>query len=60
MGKSVASIELAIEEGALYLFRLGVDGEPLGDTWHSSLEEAMRQATNEFSVNPGDWMQVED
>ncbi|MGE6757035.1 hypothetical protein ACQKGO_03390 [Corallococcus interemptor] len=60
MGKPVASIEIATEEGALYLFRLGVNGEPLGDTWHPSIEEAMRQAGFEFSVSPDDWMRVED
>ncbi|NNB87769.1 hypothetical protein HPC50_12230 [Corallococcus exiguus] len=48
MGETVASLEIAIEEGALYLFRQGVNGEPLGDTWHQSIEEAMRQAKFEF------------
>lgn len=60
MGKPVASIEIATEEGALYLFRQGVNGEPLGDTWHQSIEEAMRQAKSEFSVGPEDWTRSDD
>ncbi|NOK21117.1 hypothetical protein [Corallococcus carmarthensis] len=60
MGKPVASIEIASEDGAFYLFRLGTDEQPLGDTWHPSLEEAMRQAKFEFSVGPDAWAKVED
>ncbi|NNC14698.1 hypothetical protein HRD49_02480 [Corallococcus exiguus] len=60
MGKPVASIEIAIEEGALYLFRQGVNGEPLGDTWHQNLEEAISQAKFEFSVDAADWEHIED
>ncbi|RYD46319.1 MAG: hypothetical protein EOP83_29845 [Verrucomicrobiaceae bacterium] len=60
MGDNVSSLEIVSEDGAYYLFRISAKGRLLGDTWHQSIEEAMRQATNEFSVNPGDWMQVDD
>ncbi|WP_147468339.1 MULTISPECIES: hypothetical protein [Corallococcus] len=57
--ETVASLEIASADGACYLFRLGANEQPLGDTWHPSLEEAMRQAKFEFSVGSDDWTQVE-
>ncbi|WP_147443146.1 hypothetical protein [Corallococcus sp. AB011P] len=60
IGETVASLEITSADDAFYLFRLGANELPLDDTWHPSLEEAMRQAKFEFSVGPADWTQVED
>ncbi|WP_147449016.1 hypothetical protein [Corallococcus terminator] len=54
-GAEVASLEINQEEGAFYLIRLSAQGQYIADTWHPSIEEAMRQAKHEFSVDPGDW-----
>ncbi|NOK32984.1 hypothetical protein [Corallococcus exercitus] len=59
MGQIAVSLEITSADGAFYLFRLGANEQPLGDTWHQSLDEAMRQAKTEFSVGPDDWTQVE-
>nr|WP_128794530.1 hypothetical protein [Corallococcus coralloides] len=58
--ETVTSLEITSGDGAYYLFRLGANEQPLGDTWHPSLNEALRQAKSEFSVGPDDWTQVED
>ncbi|RKI03822.1 hypothetical protein D7Y04_02330 [Corallococcus sp. AB038B] len=60
MGEVVVLLEITSGDGAFYLFRLGTHQQPLGDTWHPSLEEAMRQAKYEFSAGPVDWIRSDD
>ncbi len=42
-------------DGGFYLLYLDESGREVTDTWHESLEDALRQATFEFNVDPEDW-----
>jgi hypothetical protein len=51
------TVEISAESDAFFLFRLGADGEFLGDTWHETLEEAKEQALAEYEIEEGDWVE---
>ena len=42
------------------LYRYAVDGSVVGDTWHSTLEEAKAQALFEYEELLGEWREVPD
>lgn len=48
-------VEIVTEPGGYFLFRYSATGEPLGDTWTATLEEAFAQAEFEFAIQPADW-----
>ena len=43
-----------------YLLYDDASGRELTDTYHESLEDAMRQAHWEFCVEPGEWEETEE
>jgi hypothetical protein len=51
---------LAIEEkqDGMFLFRFTAKGQVVGDTWHTTLEEAKHQARFEFGELLSDWKSV--
>jgi hypothetical protein len=57
-GFSALEIVQYEDDDAYYLLYLDADGEPVTDTWHRSLEDALHQAEFEFSVTPEEWSDV--
>ena len=55
---SPESLEITDEYGDFLLFRLNADGVCIADTWHATVEEAMRQATFEYETAREDWVEV--
>jgi hypothetical protein len=51
-------VELTVENGDVYLYRMDAEGDCITDTWHETLDEAMRQATFEFGIQPDQWTEV--
>jgi hypothetical protein len=53
-------VALLIEESedGVFLFRIGSGGEPAGDTWHPSIEEAKEQALFEYGAGLGNWSEI--
>ena len=51
---------VAIEEkpDGVFLFRFRHDGQVVGDTWHTTVEEAKQQARFEFGDSLSDWKSV--
>lgn len=51
---------LMLEENSdgIFLFRLGEDGGNVGDTWHTSIEDAKAQAEYEYGDGLGEWKQM--
>jgi hypothetical protein len=43
-----------------YLLNVDDAGRELSDTWHETLDGAMRQATWEFQVRPEEWAATEN
>ncbi|NMO19720.1 hypothetical protein HPC49_35280 [Pyxidicoccus fallax] len=56
-GAHVSVLEISDEDGAFYLFSFDAAGRCLGDSWHRTLDEAMRQAQFQFGVPPAAWSQ---
>ncbi|WHL18686.1 hypothetical protein [Stenotrophomonas acidaminiphila] len=52
--RSVA-LNIVEEDDGFFLLRMDEAGRCISDTWHSSLEDAKRQAMFEFSINEADW-----
>ncbi|HXI13668.1 MAG TPA: hypothetical protein VNM92_13645 [Thermoanaerobaculia bacterium] len=48
-------IEYSEGDGTFYLFVSTVDGEPLSDTDHLSLDEALEQAERNYGITPDLW-----
>lgn len=42
----------------IFLDRYTRDGQPAGDTWHTSLQEAKEQAAEEYNGMLGRWVEV--
>lgn len=42
----------------VFLERLSKFGEPLGDTWHATVTDALAQAEDEFAVRSDNWCSV--
>jgi hypothetical protein len=53
-----AMIILQPRPDGFFLYRLSSTGQPAGDTWHSSEEDALHQAEFEFGERIGDWRTV--
>ena len=53
-------IEIRGEPGGFFLEHFAGDGAFLTDSWHATLEDAMRQAEFEFGTSPDEWTTVED
>lgn len=53
-----AMIILRAELDGFFLYRLSSTGQPAGDTWHSSEEDALEQAEFEFGVRIGEWRTI--
>lgn len=53
---------LVIEEheDGIFLYRYDAEGECVGDTWHTSVDEAKQQAVYEYEDLVGEWMAVPD
>ena len=54
---------LVIDEaskGSVFLYRLSRSGEPCGDTWHQSIDDARHQAEYEYGDALGTWQHVPD
>ncbi len=51
---------LVIEENAdgVFLFRYGVDGGFVGDTWHMNIDDAKHQASYEYGESVEEWADV--
>ena len=52
---------LVIEEesqGSVFLYRMTQRGEPGGDTWHQSVEDAKDQAVYEYGDAVGAWNEI--
>jgi hypothetical protein len=47
-------------EGSVFLYRMTRTGEPGGDTWHQSIEDAKHQAEYEYGGLLGEWRPVPD
>jgi hypothetical protein len=45
-------------ESSVFLYRLTRDGEPCGDTWHQSVDDALSQATFEYGDAVGEWERI--
>jgi hypothetical protein len=57
---TVLVLEETIERGhrSYLLIRYAADGTFAGDTWHSTIDEAVEQASYEFGEALGPWVQV--
>lgn len=53
-----AKLLIEENESGVFLYRLSKDDLPVGDTWHASVEDAMKQASFEFDELVGDWTLV--
>ena len=53
------TVELAEEDGAVYLLRLNQEGECIADTWHKTVEAAKAQASFEYRIKDSDWKHVD-
>jgi hypothetical protein len=42
-------------EGSIFLYRVTRTGEPGGDTWHQSIDDAKHQAEYEYGEVLGEW-----
>lgn len=52
---------LAIEKnsrGQIFLYRFTAEGDPVGDTWHQTVEDAIEQAETEYGDLLGSWVEV--
>jgi hypothetical protein len=52
---------LVIEEESeanVFLYRLTRNGEPCGDTWHQSVDDARHQAVYEYGDAIGEWQSI--
>jgi len=51
---------LVIEENkdGVFLYRYGVDGSYVGDTWHANVDDAKHQASYEYGKNFHGWVNV--
>ena len=47
-------------EGSVFLYRLSRGGEPCGDTWHQSIDDARHQAKYEYGNALEEWQHVPD
>jgi hypothetical protein len=45
-------------QGNVFLYRLTRSGEPCGDTWHQSIEDARYQADYEYGDALGEWQDI--
>lgn len=56
------TVQLEITEGppGFSLLHLDANGDCVGDTWHPTLVEAMRQAKVEFGVEETAWISISD
>jgi hypothetical protein len=56
-----ARIEIEPEnpDGPFFMYRYTAAGEPCGDTWHPTLEEAFAQAAFEYELTEHDFLRVE-
>jgi hypothetical protein len=48
-------LEIVESADGVMLLRYSAEGAFVGDTWHSSIDDAKQQATFEFEVGPNDW-----
>jgi hypothetical protein len=53
-------LEMVEQHGAIYLLRLDADGEYLTDTWHETIDAAKQQASFEFGISEGDWIEKDE
>lgn len=53
-------VEISGENNAFYLLRFDSKGNCVADTWHQTLEDAMRQAAFEFNIASNEWTAIED
>lgn len=44
----------------IFLFRYAQNGEVVGDTWHTSIDEAKEQADSEYGDFISEWVSVPD
>jgi hypothetical protein len=44
---------------SFFLYSLNEAGNALGDTWHETLADALRQAEYQFGVKPDRWEAIE-
>jgi hypothetical protein len=51
-------LEIVEQHSAIYLLRLDADGKYLTDTWRETIDEAKQQATFEFGIAEGGWIDV--
>ncbi len=59
----VITLDFAIVEagpGSYYLESTDRSGEYAGDTWHSSLDDALDQAEFEYGITTKEWIDVEN
>lgn len=54
-----STVEIAEQDGAVFLLRLDDAGECIADTWHESVDAAKEQANYEYGVEIGDWEDLE-
>jgi hypothetical protein len=47
-------------EGNVFLYRMTRSGEPAGDTWHQSVDDAKHQANYEYGDTLGEWRAIPD
>ena len=45
-------------EGSIFLYRMTRTGEPSGDTWHQSIDDAKHQAEYEYGEVLGEWRAI--
>ncbi len=53
-----ATVEIEHSSSGWLLLRYDDHGDCVGDTWHSTVEEAKRQAQFEFDIQIDDWQEV--
>ncbi|MBI3818410.1 MAG: hypothetical protein HY286_06950 [Planctomycetes bacterium] len=56
--KTPVRVEISEEDGAFFLFRFDLDNDCVADTWHKTLDEAMRQAEVEYGILESDWRDI--
>jgi hypothetical protein len=57
--EAASRLEIVNATDGVTLIRYSARGAFVGDTWHASVEEAMRQAKFEFDTEPSDWSESE-
>ncbi len=54
----IIRVELQPDVSGCFFYRFDCTGACVADTWHATIEEAKRQACDEFEIGADDWTAV--